>query len=166
MEKNVAHIARFQESGDEVLAKGLSMPVSLKYYQPKKNVFPYTHTRYWDTWQIRNTSLHLITNGFEKTQRSKIRNSGTRSFLYTGHHFRSKQQPESLRKRYFDYAMTESRRYATDQSIMIGDNLDADIQGAINAGMDSCLCKPYQCQHSILQPTYTVTHLNELEQIF
>jgi putative hydrolase of the HAD superfamily len=50
------------------------------------------------------------------------------------------------------------------ESIMIGDNPDADIQGAINAGMDSIyvnhLNKPID-----LLPTYTIYHLRELEEI-
>ena len=51
------------------------------------------------------------------------------------------------------------------ESIMIGDNLDADIQGAMNAGMDSIFVNHINASTN-LKPTYTVTHLNELEQIF
>ena len=48
---------------------------------------------------------------------------------------------------------------------MIGDNLDADIQGAMNAGMDSIFVNHINAATDI-NPTYTVTHLKELEQIF
>ena len=48
---------------------------------------------------------------------------------------------------------------------MIGDNLDADIQGAMNAGMDSVFVNHINAS-SHLNPTYTVTHLRELESIF
>jgi putative hydrolase of the HAD superfamily len=50
-------------------------------------------------------------------------------------------------------------------SIMLGDNLDADIQGAINAGMDSVFVNHINATTE-LRPTYTVRHLKELENIF
>ena len=51
------------------------------------------------------------------------------------------------------------------ESIMIGDNLDADIQGAMNAGMDTVFVNHINAVSEI-KPTYTVTHLNQLEDIF
>ena len=48
---------------------------------------------------------------------------------------------------------------------MLGDNLEADIQGAINAGMDSIFVNHINAVTE-LQPTYTITHLKELEGIF
>jgi putative hydrolase of the HAD superfamily len=47
---------------------------------------------------------------------------------------------------------------------MIGDNPEADIQGAINAGMDSILVKHTPIETNI-PATYTITHLKELESI-
>jgi putative hydrolase of the HAD superfamily len=52
-----------------------------------------------------------------------------------------------------------------DESIMIGDNLEADIQGAMNAGMDNIFVNHTQAITE-LNPTFTVTHLNQLENIF
>jgi putative hydrolase of the HAD superfamily len=48
---------------------------------------------------------------------------------------------------------------------MIGDNLEADIQGAMNAGMDNIFVNHTQAITE-LNPTFTVTHLNQLENIF
>jgi putative hydrolase of the HAD superfamily len=50
------------------------------------------------------------------------------------------------------------------ESIMIGDNLDADIQGAMNAGMDNVFVNHIDATTD-KKPTYTVTHLRELENI-
>ena len=50
------------------------------------------------------------------------------------------------------------------ESIMLGDNLDADIQGAINAGMDSIFVNHINATTD-LSPTYTIYHLRELEDI-
>lgn len=51
------------------------------------------------------------------------------------------------------------------ESIMIGDNIEVDIQGAINAGMDSIFVNHINALIQ-LSPTYTVHHLKELEDIF
>ena len=47
---------------------------------------------------------------------------------------------------------------------MIGDNLDADIQGGINAGMDTIFVNHLNIIPHV-QPTYVVYHLKELENI-
>jgi len=47
---------------------------------------------------------------------------------------------------------------------MICDNLDADIQGAMNAGMDNVFVNHIDATTD-KKPTYTVTHLKELESI-
>jgi putative hydrolase of the HAD superfamily len=51
-----------------------------------------------------------------------------------------------------------------EQSIMIGDNEAADIQGAINIGMDSVFVNHINAVPTI-PATYTITHLKELENI-
>jgi putative hydrolase of the HAD superfamily len=48
---------------------------------------------------------------------------------------------------------------------MIGDNLEADIRGAINAGIDTVFVNHLGIDTEI-KPTYTVHHLKELEEIF
>jgi putative hydrolase of the HAD superfamily len=48
---------------------------------------------------------------------------------------------------------------------MIGDNQSADIKGGINAGMDTIFVNHIN-EESTLNPTYVITHLNQLEQIF
>ena len=76
----------------------------------------------------------MITNGFEKTQWSKINNSGLNHFFT---HIITSETSNSLKpkKEIFEYALKKAGA-TLPESIMLGDNLDADIQGAINAGMD------------------------------
>ena len=50
------------------------------------------------------------------------------------------------------------------RSIMIGDTLEVDIQGAINAGIDQVFVN-YNKVETRMQPTYTITSLKELEAI-
>jgi putative hydrolase of the HAD superfamily len=67
-------------------------------------------------------------------------------------------------KEIFEYAFKRTGALPKE-SIMIGDSIEADIQGAINAGIDQVYVNHIGLQPS-LRPTYTVTSLKELEEIF
>ena len=106
--------------------------------------------------------LHLITNGFEKVQQHKLTKSNI------DHYFTemiTSEVSNSLKpnKEIFEYALNKTGANTTN-SIMIGDNLDADIQGGINAGLDTVFVNHINASTSI-EPTYTIFHLKELEQI-
>ena len=146
---------------DEPLAKELSARF-LEVLPTQKKVFPYTF-EILDYLKNKNYQLHLITNGFEKTQWSKLKNSGLDKYFT---HVITSEGSNSLKpkKEIFEFAINKAGANIK-QSIMIGDNLDADIQGAMNAGMDSIFVNHINAATDI-NPTYTVTHLKELEQIF
>jgi len=146
---------------DEPLAKAMSAQF-LEILPTKKLLFPHT-LEILDYLTERKYSLHLITNGFEKTQWSKLNNSGL-SHYFT--HVITSEGSNSLKpkKEIFDFAM-EKANASLRESIMIGDNLDADIQGAMNAGMDTVFVNHINAVAQI-KPTYTITHLKELEHIF
>jgi putative hydrolase of the HAD superfamily len=146
---------------DESLAKDMSGRF-LEVLPVQKRLFP--HTMEILTYLTdKKYTLHLITNGFEKTQWSKLRNSGLDPFFT---HVITSEASNSLKpkKEIFEFAMNKAGA-TTSQSIMIGDNLDADIQGAKNAGMDNIFVNHINAVTDI-EPTYTVTHLRELEDIF
>ncbi|HSN07477.1 MAG TPA: HAD-IA family hydrolase, partial [Hanamia sp.] len=108
-------------------------------------------------------TLHLITNGFEKTQRLKL-NSADLSKYFT--HIITSETSNSVKpkKEIFEFALNKAKS-KSDESIMIGDNPEADILGAINAGMDSIFVN-HTNEECIAKPTYTIHHLKELEEIF
>jgi putative hydrolase of the HAD superfamily len=51
------------------------------------------------------------------------------------------------------------------ESIMIGDSIEVDIVGAMNAGIDQVFVNHLGIEPEI-KPTYTVSSLKELERIF
>jgi len=119
-----------------------SMGVEFLDILPNKNkLFPYTQ-EILGYLKEKGYMLHLITNGFEKAE---VSNS---------------LKPN---KEIFEYALNKTGANTTN-SIMIGDNLDADIQGGINAGLDTVFVNHINASTSI-EPTYTIFHLKELEQI-
>lgn len=146
---------------DEPLARDLSGKF-LEILPTKKLLFPNT-IEILDYLTEKKYALHLITNGFEKTQWGKLNNSGLGGYFT---HVITSEMSNSLKpkKEIFEYALDKAKALLSE-SIMIGDNLDADIQGAMNAGMDSVFVNHINAVTD-LNPTYTVTHLKELELIF
>ncbi len=107
--------------------------------------------------------LHLITNGFEKTQHKKLHYSGLDSFFKE---VITSEGSGSLKpnKEIFEYAFQKTNALPKE-SIMLGDTLDVDIQGAMNAGIDQVFINHHRIT-SHIQPTYMVHSLKELEEIF
>ena len=66
-------------------------------------------------------------------------------------------------KEIFEYALMKAGA-KVKESIMIGDNQDADIKGGINAGMDTIFVNHLRAVPTITA-TYTIEHLKELESI-
>jgi putative hydrolase of the HAD superfamily len=146
---------------DEKLSKEMSEKF-LEILPTKKRLFPHTK-EVLDYLTDKNYELHLITNGFEKTQWTKLDNSGLSNYFT---HVVTSESSNSIKpqKEIFDYALNKAGA-SLHHSIMLGDNLDADIQGAINAGLDNIFVNHINAS-TALKPTYTVSSLKELESIF
>src|SRR5678815_1123585 len=104
----------------------------------------------------KNYSLHLITNGFEKTQHNKLKYSGL------GKYFKeviTSEGSSSLKpnKEIFDYAFEKTGANPAE-SIMLGDSLEVDIIGAMNAGIDQVFINHLNIPIDI-KPTYVVRSL-------
>jgi putative hydrolase of the HAD superfamily len=147
--------------GDEVLSKSISTRF-LEILPTKKELFPHT-IEILNYLKEKKYTMHLITNGFEKTQWSKIQNSNIDHYFT---HMITSESSNSMKpeKEIFEYALNKANANVAE-SIMIGDNQSADIKGGIDAGMDTIFVNHIN-EVSTLNPTYVVTHLNELEQIF
>lgn len=79
--------------------------------------------------------LHIITNGFEEVQYKKMYNSGISNYFLTT----TTSEDVMLKKphpKVFLHALEKANATAAE-SIMIGDNLEADIFGALDVGMDA-----------------------------
>jgi putative hydrolase of the HAD superfamily len=107
--------------------------------------------------------LHLITNGFEETQHCKLRNCGISEFFVE---VITSEGSNSMKpkKEIFDYALNKAKALQ-HQSIMIGDSIEVDIKGAINAGIDQVYVN-HAGEICNIRPTYTVHSLRELQGIF
>ncbi|MFQ3181453.1 MAG: putative hydrolase of the HAD superfamily [Polaribacter sp.] len=83
-------------------------------------------------------TLHIITNGFEEIQSKKMINSKIH------HYFDQIITSESVgvkkpNSKVFEYAL-EIANAKKENSVMIGDSLEADIRGALGAGLRAIYC--------------------------
>lgn len=150
---------------DEPLARDMGIRF-LDRLPTRQLLFPYTREVLLYL-QGKGYTLHLITNGFEKTQHSKLEHAGLKGFF--GEVITS-EGSQSLKphKEIFDYALARTGA-RLEESIMIGDSLEVDILGALNAGMDQVHVNHLSREREALNgvfPTYTVFSLQELELIF
>lgn len=150
---------------DEPLARQMGV-VFLDLLPTRKILFPYT-IEILDYLLAKSYQLHLITNGFEKTQHSKLKNSGLDKYFTE---VITSEGSNSLKphKEIFEYAFQKAGA-GPAESIMIGDSIDVDILGAVNAGIDQVHVNHLTTKPELVNdklPTYTVYSLKELENIF
>ena len=80
-------------------------------------------------------NLHIITNGFSEIQENKLNNSNITHYFktVTNSEMVGVKKPNAL---IFEYALGLAKA-KKESSIMIGDCLEADVQGALDAGLDA-----------------------------
>ncbi|WP_225037001.1 YjjG family noncanonical pyrimidine nucleotidase [Winogradskyella sp. SM1960] len=79
--------------------------------------------------------LHIITNGFDSAQNKKLTTSNIKQYFKTV----TNSEMVGVKKpnpKIFNFALDLAKAKATE-SLMIGDNIEADIEGAHNIGMDT-----------------------------
>lgn len=106
-----------------------------------------------------NYTLHIITNGFKEVQHGKLNQS------HIDHYFQTVTNSEMVgvkkpNPKIFKHALHMAKATA-EESLMIGDNLEADIMGALNFGMDA-ICFNYH-KETLASDIIGVDHLSELK---
>lgn len=107
-------------------------------------------------------NLHIITNGFAEVQDKKIANSGLKKYFNTI----TNSEMAGVKKPHpsiFNHALILAETNIK-QSIMIGDSVDADVQGALDFGMEAILFDPNN--QFPLTGISRINQLIELKKIF
>ncbi len=109
--------------------------------------------------------MHICSNGFHEIQYKKLEASGLRDYFdnIILSEDAGANKPSPI---YFDYAFKVSGACRED-TLMIGDNIQNDIQGALNAGIDALLFNRWgiDVTESAITPTYVVKTLEEIKNI-
>ncbi|MEP6677301.1 MAG: YjjG family noncanonical pyrimidine nucleotidase [Ferruginibacter sp.] len=146
--------------GDEIFAKELSSRY-LTILPDQKTLFPYT-IEILNYLREKKYRMHIISNGFEQVQHNKLQKAGLNNY-FTEIITSEGSNHTKPQKEIFEFALQKTGALL-NESLMLGDNEEADIQGAINAGMDSVFVNHIEAA-GLLKPTYMIRHLKELENI-
>lgn len=129
------------------------LPTFNHLYEGAKEVLEYLQPNY---------HLHIITNGFAEVQQRKIQQSGLEHYFKTVTNSETagvkKPNPQIF------YTALHLAKAEVAQSIMIGDSLEADIEGAQSFGLDTIYFNEFQIPHQ--NPTPQIFHLLELKEWF
>ena len=108
-----------------------------------------------------NYSLHIITNGFHKVQEGKIKNANLGQYFetITNSEMAGCKKPNPA---IFEFALNAANVKKGD-SIMIGDCIEADVQGALDYGIDAIYFNEHRLEaHPSIKQ---VNHLLELKNL-
>ena len=115
-----------------------------------------------DYLQGKGYRIHMCSNGFHEVQYRKLAACGLRDYFHTiilsEDASANKPSPQ-----FFDYAFKASGA-SRETTVMIGDNLQTDIIGAREAGLDTILFNRWNEEPSDI-PTYTISTLCEIKRI-
>ena len=107
--------------------------------------------------------MHILSNGFTEVQYKKINNSGLGGYfdkiILSEDAGVNKPHPEI-----FDYALKQTNASA-EETIIIGDNWKADIEGARNSNIDQIWLNRNGDNVVGFEPTHIVKSLKEIIDI-
>lgn len=108
--------------------------------------------------------VNILSNGFQEVQLRKLRSSGIEEYI---HHLVLSDDCGITKplKGIFDYAL-ERTGASAESTVMIGDNYDADVQGAKNAGWRTILFNiKHFDRNSVPDADLVVETLDEIKSI-
>uniref|UniRef100_UPI0037511C42 YjjG family noncanonical pyrimidine nucleotidase n=1 Tax=Flavobacterium sp. TaxID=239 RepID=UPI0037511C42 len=102
------------------------LPDNNKLFDGANEVLDYLISKY---------KLHIITNGFAEVQYKKLKNSGISEYFssVTNSEMAGVKKPNA---KIFEFALSLANA-SKESSVMIGDCIDADVQGALSFGMEA-----------------------------
>ena len=115
-----------------------------------------------DYLKAKGYRMHMTSNGFHEVQYKKLAACGLLDYFDTV----ILSEDAGVNKpaqAFFDYAIRQSGA-ALETTLMIGDNLQTDILGALHAGIDALLFNRWNVdvKESPQVPTFVVDHLRDI----
>ncbi|GHE23559.1 YjjG family noncanonical pyrimidine nucleotidase [Sphingobacterium griseoflavum] len=127
----------------------------------KTNLFPHAHETL--AYLANNYRLHVISNGFKEACETKLAHSKLVNYFQTiviSENVGVNKPNPAI----FHYALKNGEA-AVGKSVMIGDNLDADVRGAQAVGMDAIFFNAVGARRPA-DVKYMIADLRELQSYF
>lgn len=165
---------RFKLTFDELSIKDIDPQEMNELYlseMPKQTALVKGTVEILEYLKDKKYRLFIITNGFSEVQHKKLESSDLQKFFEKVYISEEIKAPKPARE-IFEHAL-KSGNAKKSKSIMIGDDFDVDILGAIKAGLDAIYYLPKnkiekkQDNSNMLNNRYfLINDLKELKNIF
>lgn len=110
-------------------------------------------------------NLYIVTNGVVATQYARLKDS-TLDQYFKDIFVSEEVGYQKPMVEYFDFCFSKIKDICLEETLIIGDSLSSDMQGGINAGIDTCWFNPFGMENDKhLQVTYEIKALEELYNI-
>ncbi|MGA9650375.1 YjjG family noncanonical pyrimidine nucleotidase [Pedobacter sp.] len=129
-------------------------PTKTNLFDGAENVLAYLQQKY---------TLHIISNGFKETTLTKMDLSGLNPY-FTNVIISEDVGVNKPNPVIFEYALDKAKALK-EESIMIGDSLEADIYGALGFGMEAIFFNPLK-KEKPEDVKKQIAHLEELLSLF
>ena len=107
-------------------------------------------------------TLAIVSNGAQMVQTRRLAESGVMNFMEDVF-ISEKMGCEKPNARIFDAALRALGVENREHVLVVGDSLTSDIQGGVNAGLDTCWFNPGHAENpGKVTPTYEIASLEEL----
>lgn len=115
-------------------------------------------------WLSQRGEVGIITNGIHHVQTQRIKKTKIAPYLS----FISSSDQCGFAKpdvRFFEYTSKMAKKFSKASTVIVGDRIEADIQGAHNYGIDACWFNPTGIPGlPHLNPKYVIKHLSEIKK--
>lgn len=129
-------------------------PIKTNLFEGSKRVLAYLQEKY---------TLHIISNGFKESTLMKMDRSGLNPY-FANVVISEDVGVNKPNKAIFEYAL-EKAKALKQESIMIGDSIEADIRGAQDFGMKAIFFNPLR-KEKPADVAHQIHHLEELINLF
>ena len=112
-----------------------------------------------------NYILVIVTNAVSRVAHRKVEKSSISNYIseVVVSDDIGIQKPDI---KFFEYVFDRFKNISKDRMIIVGDSLTSDIQGGINAGVESCWYNRFNIENKTeIKPTYEIRDLQELFKI-
>ena len=107
-------------------------------------------------------TLAVVTNGFQQVQSRRVAESGVLNYMEDVF-VSEKMGCEKPGRRIYDNALRALGVENREHVLVVGDSLTSDVQGGVNAGLDTCWYNPNHAENpGKVVPTYEIASLEEL----
>lgn len=108
-------------------------------------------------------NLYVVTNGVASTQYNRLKLLNLNKY-FKGIFISEEIGYQKPKIEFFDYCFKRIENFKKEETLIVGDSLTSDIQGGINAQIDTCWFNPQHLKTD-MKINYIISELKEIETV-